>query len=49
MATGQQFYRELENLIQEPVARGHRLSDSPLDSTAGAAEDESRSAPLRTE
>jgi 3',5'-cyclic-AMP phosphodiesterase len=49
MATGQQFYRELENLVQEPVGQGHRLSDSSLDSTAGAAEDESRSAPLRTE
>jgi hypothetical protein len=48
MSTGEQFYRELENLVQEPVAR--RLSDSALGQATGEQEDEgTRSAPLRTE
>jgi hypothetical protein len=49
MSTGQQYYRELENLVQEPI--GHRLSDSPLSSSSGegSPDDESHGAPLPTD
>jgi len=52
MSTGEQFYRELENLVQEPITR--RLSDSALGQRTEEAQqvqdDEgTRSAPLRTE